>query len=76
MPNVGLVQFEDAESGQVRWFDTSKEKNRIAYKANGLKKHGAIREALRRSGVDHTRLATHESYIQPLMTLFKRRGSR
>ena len=76
MPNVGLVQFEDAETGQVRWFDTSKEKNRISYKANGLKKHGAIKEALRRSGVDHTRLGTHESYIQPLMTLFKRRGSR
>ena len=50
MPNVGLVQFEDAETGQVRWFDTSKEKNRISYKANGLKKHGAIKEALRRSG--------------------------
>jgi len=76
MPNVGLVQFEDAETGEVRWFDTSKEKNRIAYKANGLKKHGAIREALRRSGIDFTKLATHESYIQPLMTLFKRRGSR
>ncbi len=76
MPNVGLVQLEDAETGAVRWFDTSKEKNRTAYKANGLRKHGKIREALRRSGVDHTKLATHESYIQPLMTLFKRRGSR
>ena len=76
MPNVGLVQLEDAETGAARWFDTSKEKNRIAYKANGLRKLGAIREALRRSGVDHTKLATHESYIQPLMTLFKRRGSR
>ena len=76
MPNVGLVQLEDAETGAARWFDTSKEKNRIAYKANGLRKHGAICEALRRSGVDHTKLATHESYIQPLMTLFKRRGSR
>ena len=76
MLNVGLVQLEDAETGAVRWFDTSKEKNRTAYKANGLRKHGKIREALRRSGVDHTKLATHESYIQPLMTLFKRRGSR
>ena len=76
MPNVGLVQLEDAETGAVRWFDTSKEKNRTAYKLNGLRKHGKIREALRRSGVDHTKLAAHESYIQPLMTLFKRRGSR
>lgn len=76
MPNVGLVQFEDAETGNVQWFDTSKEKNRTAYKANGLRKHGEIREILKRSGIDYTKLATHESYIQPLMTLFKRRGSR
>jgi uncharacterized protein (DUF58 family) len=76
MPNVGLVQLEDAESGQVRWFNTAKKKNRIAYKANGLRMHGQIKDQLKRSGVDHTRLATHESYIQPLMTLFKRRGSR
>ena len=76
MPNVGLVQLEDAESGQVRWFNTAKKKNRIAYKANGLRMHGQIKDQLKRSGVDHTRLATHESYIQPLMTLFKRRGAR
>ena len=76
MPNVGLVQLEDAETGATRWLDTSKEKTRTAYRANGLRKHGEIQEAFRRSGVDFTRLATHQSYIQPLMTLFKRRCSR
>lgn len=76
MPNVGRVQLEDAENGTIRWFDTSKEKNRTAYKANALRKHGAIKDSLKRSGIDHTKLSTHQSYIQPLMTLFKRRGSR
>lgn len=76
MPNVGMIQVQDAESGQVKWFDTSSERNRVAYKTNGLRKHGEILENMRRSGVDHTKLVTHQSYIQPLMTLFKRRGSK
>ncbi|MBL4708563.1 MAG: DUF58 domain-containing protein [Flavobacteriales bacterium] len=76
IPNVGMIQLQDAESGQIQWFDTSSEKNRTAYRANGLRKHGEIQENMRRSGVDHTKLATHQSYIQPLMTLFKRRGAK
>lgn len=76
IPNVGLIQFQDAETGAVQWFDTASEKNRTNYKSNGLRKHGEIRENMRRSGVDHTKIATHQSYIQPLMTLFKRRGAK
>lgn len=76
IPNVGLIQFQDAETGAVQWFDTSSSTNRTNYKSNGLRKHGEIRENMRRSGVDHTKIATHESYIKPLMTLFKRRGAK
>ena len=76
LPNVGLIELLDAETNEIRWFDTSSEKNRTAYKANALRKQGEILHGLKRSGIDHTKLATHQSYIQPLMTLFKRRGSR
>lgn len=76
LPNVGLIELLDAESNEVRWFDTSSTRNRMAYKANALRKQGEILDGLKRSGIDHTRLATHQSYIQPLMTLFKRRGAK
>lgn len=76
IPNVGMIQLQDAETGSVQWFDTSSKKNRAAYKSNALKKQAEIVELMKRSGVDHTRIATHQSYIQPLMTLFKRRGSK
>ena len=76
IPNVGMVQLQDAESGAIQWFDTSSEKNRTSYKASALKQQGEIQELMRRSGVDHTKIATHQSYIQPLMTLFKRRGAK
>lgn len=76
MPNVGLIQLQDAETGRNIWFNSSSKKNRTNYKTRALAQQGKIKDIMRRSGVDHTRLATHESYIQPLMTLFKRRGSK
>ena len=76
LPNVGMIELQDAESGNTQWFDTSSASNRNAYKANALRKQGEIQELFRKSGVDHTRLATHQSFIQPLMTLFKRRGAK
>ena len=38
IPNVGMIQLQDAETGIIQWFDTSSAKNRTAYKANALKK--------------------------------------
>lgn len=76
MPAVGFVQLEDAENGKKVWLNTWSKKNRNSYKAKGLAQQANIKDIMRRSGVDHTRLTTHQSYIQPLMTLFKRRGSR
>jgi uncharacterized protein (DUF58 family) len=76
LPNVGLIEMEDAESGELRWVDTSSVSNRNYYRAEAMRKQDNIRENLRKSGVDHVRLATHQSYIQPLMNLFKRRESR
>ncbi len=76
IPNVGMVQLQDAESDEIRWFDSASARNRNAYKANALKKQGEIAELLRKSGIDNTRIGTHQSFIQPLMTLFKRRGAK
>ncbi len=76
LPNVGIVQLLDAETGQRSWINTSRKKNRNTYKANALKRQDELQKLMRRSGVDHTQLLTHESYVQPLMNLFKRRGAR
>ncbi len=76
MPAVGFIQVEDAETGKKIWMNTWSKNNRTKYKATSLAQQAQIKEIMRRSGIDHTRLITHESYIQPLMTLFKRRGSK
>lgn len=76
IPNVGLIQLKDAETGKTIWFNSSSKKNRQQYRANALARQGKIKEILRKSGVDYTQLQTDRSYIKPLMTLFKQRGAR
>lgn len=74
MPNIGLVPFRDAESGELRWVNTGSKKVRTRFKAKALEHEAYLQDLFRRSGVDHANIATNESYIRPLMNLFKRRG--
>ena len=76
LPNVGLVRLQDAETGEMIWIDTSRTETRKKYAMESLKKDSQLKEIFRRSGVDFTMLGTHQSYIQPLMNLFKRRETR
>jgi len=76
IPNVGLVQLVDAESGEVNWFNSASKRNREYYKESAMHKHQRIKESMQKSGVDHVKIATNQSYVQPLMNLFKQRESR
>ena len=76
IPNVGLIQLVDAESGENVWFNSSSKRNRSLYAQEALKKQALIESSLKKSGVDHAKIATHHSYVQPLMNLFKRREHR
>lgn len=76
LPDVGLIKIQDAESGELRWLDTSDHKVRTSYKASSLQFEDTLKKLLNRSGVDFTSIATHESYIAPLINLFKKREGR
>ncbi len=73
LPAMGLVQFRDAETGELRWIDTSSEEVRKTYKIAALEREAKTTERLRRAGVDFCNIATDESYVGPLINLFKRR---
>ena len=73
LPNVGLIRLQDAETGEMIWVDTARSETRKKYAVESLKRDNQLKEIFRRSGVDFTKLGTHQSYIQPLMNLFKRR---
>ncbi|HMG07205.1 MAG TPA: hypothetical protein VK609_01785, partial [Mucilaginibacter sp.] len=64
------------ETGELLWVNTADQAIRNAFKAEALKRNGMLKETFRRSGVDFTSVGTHESYVKPLMTLFKKREGR
>jgi uncharacterized protein (DUF58 family) len=75
-PDLGLIPVKDEESGQVAWINTSNKAVRFEFKRAALERNGRLEDLFKRSGVDFTKIGTHQSYIKPLMTLFKKRGAK
>jgi uncharacterized protein (DUF58 family) len=75
-PNMGLIPVRDEETGTIQWVDTANPEVRGAFRADALRRNAGIKEAFKKSGVDYGDIGTHENYVKPLMTLFKKRESR
>jgi uncharacterized protein (DUF58 family) len=74
LPDIGLVKLMDTETGELRWIDTSKKKVRTQFAAAALRREDELKSVFVKSGINFTKIATNESYIQPLMTLFGNRA--
>jgi len=75
-PNLGLIPVKDEETGQLVWVNTADAAVRSAFQIDAIKRNKEVRDVFKRSGVDTTDIGTHETYVKPLMTLFKKRGKR
>ncbi len=73
MPNVGVIQLKDAETGEMRWVDTARRSVRRAYADFMRSTEGKIQQALSRCRIDSVSVNTTEDYVRPLIQLFKRR---
>lgn len=76
IPSVGLIKLKDAETGKFMWVNTFDKTVRNNYSAWNAKRENRLKEFFTKSGVDAITLRTDQSYIKPLMSFFKRRGSR
>jgi uncharacterized protein (DUF58 family) len=72
-PDLGLIPVKDEETGQMLWINTGDKMVRSAYKAEAQERTAKLKDVFSRSGVDNTSIGTHETYVKPLMTLFKKR---
>lgn len=75
-PDLGLIPVKDEESGQIVWVNTGDKRVRDAFKIDALRRKVWLKDLFSRSGVDTADIGTHESYVKPLMTLFKKRERR
>ena len=76
MPNVGMIQLQDAETGERKWIDTSDRGIRQYYAESAQKELLRIKDSFRKSGVDMAEIATGQDYVKPLIAMFKKREAR
>ena len=71
LPDAGLMQVADSETGEQRWIDTSDKQVRTMYaKAFDDKKQYGI-QAFRKSGARLMQMRTDEDYVKVLQGFFK-----
>lgn len=73
IPNVGLIELEDEETGEQILVDTSDEKFRNAYSELITQNNSAFKTSMMNSKIDAVALLTDEDYVLSLKRLFKRR---
>lgn len=76
LPDVGLISLEDAETGSVRYVDTSSAALRRGYAEAARQRRAERVRAFARMGMDSVDLYTDRPYVPPLMALFKERTRR
>jgi uncharacterized protein (DUF58 family) len=76
LPDVGLLEVDDAETGARALIDTTSRKVRDAYAARAEELRLRRRRALAAVGVEEVALSTDRSYVEPLLRAFKARERR
>lgn len=73
LPDVGLVNMQDMETGRTLLVDTSNVATRRKWAEHYLSSLASIEQVLLKSRVDKADFATGEDYVSTLIQLFKRR---
>jgi len=73
LPNVGVVTFEDAESGCQVEFDSSKKRVIEEFVRLESRRRNTQREVLQNFGIDVVPFYTNEGIVPPLRAFFKQR---
>ena len=73
LPDIGLLEIQDAETGETVIVDTGSREVRSRYEHLALKKHEKLDNLFRSLGVDHIRLFTDRDYVLDLVKFFRTR---
>ncbi|MGN0847412.1 MAG: DUF58 domain-containing protein [Kiritimatiellia bacterium] len=76
LPNVGLAELEDPETGELVLVDTSDRSVRAQFAAVARAEMDHRSRFFARSGIDTVPVSTDRPYIQAIRALFKRRASK
>ena len=74
--DVGLIELEDAETGEVILVDTSSSEFRRKVAAKAEQDGEGLKRSFRRINLDFINIRTDQSYVVPLITFFRMRERR
>ena len=73
LPNVGIIEVRDAETGATEWLDTSSRKVREFWAQNYSERREKMQNLLRHNRIDFASVATDGDYVAELIKMFKQR---
>ena len=76
LPDVGLIELEDAETGEVVVLDTHSPSTRKAYRQLNRRVIEARHKHFRANKIDCIEIRTDRSYVEPLIRFFRQRATR
>jgi len=76
MPDVGLVELEDAETGEWIQIDTSSPAFRNRYEGLGEERRKELRDLFRSMNIDQLDIVTNRDHVRELVTFFRTRQRR
>ena len=76
MPNIGLIELQDAETGEIIMIDTSSSTFRSQYSDSNTQNFDSLRSMMRSINVDSIPIYTDKPYVQDLVQFFHMRHGR
>ena len=74
IPNLGIVQMEDEETGELMLVNTSSKRVRLNYGKYYSEKVNYYKDSFSKAGAGTIDCRVDESYVKKLLGYFKRRG--
>ncbi len=74
LPDIGLLQLKDAESGATKWIDSSNPIVRNNYQQHFFKQSELSKKYFRQAGAELLHIRTDQDYIKILQQFFLRRN--
>jgi uncharacterized protein (DUF58 family) len=76
LPDAGMIEMEDAETGEAIVIDTSSAQIRDEFHTQAMEQQKRLKNLFQSIGVDHIHIMTNESYVEPVNKFFKMRARR
>lgn len=74
LPNIGLLQIQDVETGETKWIDTGDTLTQKTYRERAVFYDRNYEQSFVKAGADKLKIKTEQSYVHVLMNFFKKRA--